>query len=174
MEDIQNLGRRRGDPGVAGSNGDPLGYLLMGHGEEGGLRARSTTVTNDDGSVHRIINIGVPSNHPMAAPQPNGPNGLHNMRLGPMPLPVPPTFIIRLRRPRDGNDFSGNTLNTNGAGPRVNIAPHREPTDEELSRIDDHVGRITEALNVMIARFSELYVGQQLMRIARVVNRDEF
>ena len=93
-----------------------------------------------------------------------------------MPLPVPPTFIIRIRRPRNGNDLpsDNNSLNTNGAGPRVNIAPHREPSEEELTQINNHVGRITEALNVMIGRFAELYVGQQLMRIGRALGREEF
>lgn len=91
------------------------------------MRARSTTVENDDGSVHRIINIGVPSDHPMAAPEPNGPAGLHNMRMGPFPMPAAPQFVIRIRRPRNGN--IANPVPGGGGGPAVNIAPHRDPTD---------------------------------------------
>ena len=69
MSEIEGLGRPRRDPGVAGTADNPLGYLLMGGpGAQGGLRAASTNVTHDDGSVHRVINIGVPSDHPMAAP----------------------------------------------------------------------------------------------------------
>ena len=103
-----------------------------------GLRAGHAMVTNDDGSVHRVVNIGVPHDHPLAAPEPNGPAGLHNMRLGAMPLPVAPTFVIRMRRPRerenennDGPDVTAGPASA-GSGPRVTIAPHREVTDEEL------------------------------------------
>ena len=133
-----------------------------------GLRARHATVVNDDGSVHRVVNIGVPADHPLAAPEANGPAGLHNMRLGAMPLPVAPTFIIRMRRPRQPPSGSSNNDDPEvtagpaiaGTGPRVNIAPHREVTEEELRQIDSHIDRITVALNVMIARFQEIFIGQ--------------
>ena len=103
-----------------------------------GLRARHATVVNPDGSVHRVVNIGVPPDHPLASAEPNGPAGLHNMRLGAMPLPVAPTFIIRMRRPREpprGGDIGPDVTAgpaIAGSGPRVNIAPQREVTEEEL------------------------------------------
>lgn len=128
---------------------------------------------NEDGSIHRIVNIGVPPDHPLAAPIPNGPAGLHNMRLGAMPLPVAPTFIIRMRRPRDRGTGSDDGPDVTagpaiaGSGPRVTIAPHREVTDEELQQIDRHIDRITVALNIMIGRFQEIFLGQQLARMQR-------
>ena len=54
----------------------------------------------------------------------------------------------------------------NRSGPAVNIAPHREPTEEELRQIDNHVDHITQALNVMIGRFQELFIGRTLARIS--------
>ena len=60
---------------------------------------RTTHVSNDDGSISRIINIGVPPDHPLAdTTSPAGNSGLHNLRLGPIRLPVAPTFVIRIMR----------------------------------------------------------------------------
>jgi len=42
----------------------------------------------------------VPSDHPLADPTSlAGNSGLHNLRLGPIRLPVAPTFVIRIMRP---------------------------------------------------------------------------
>ena len=49
----------------------------------------------------RLINIGVPSTHPFADTNSQaGNSGLYNLRIGPIRLPVAPTFMIRLQRPR--------------------------------------------------------------------------
>ena len=170
-------GRPEADTNRVGNIANHLGELL---GNSGQLRSRSTTVENEDGSVNRIINIGVPSGHPMAAPEPNGPAGLHNMRLGPFPMPAAPTFIIRMRRPRNSRGNLANLGNPdpeNRRGPAVNIAPHREPTEDELRQIDSHVDHITQALNVMIGRFQELFIGRTLARVSRAfegVSAEEF
>ena len=71
------------------------------------MRAVSSNIRNDDGSVSRVINIGVPRDHPLADPEsPAGPSGLHNLRIGPIRLPVAPTFIIRVRRAVNPNLMS--------------------------------------------------------------------
>ena len=155
FEAIQALGRVAGRPEAdtnrVGNMAEQLGELLSNSGQ---LRSRATTVENDDGSINRIINIGVPSDHPMAAPEANGPAGLHNMRMGPFPMPAAPTFVIRIRRPRNGNSVSSVPASQlPRSGPSVNIAPHREPTQDELVQIDSHVDHITQALNVMVGRF---------------------
>ena len=65
------------------------------------MRALSTNVTNNDGSISRVINIGVPRNHPLAdLDSEAGPTGLHNLRIGPVRLPRAPTFVVRIRGPR--------------------------------------------------------------------------
>ncbi len=64
------------------------------------MRALSTNVRNPDGSISRVINIGVPSGHPLADPDSSaGPTGLHNLRIGPIRLPRAPTFVVRIRGP---------------------------------------------------------------------------
>lgn len=76
------------------------------------MRAVSSTVTNDDGSISRIINIGVPRDHPLADPNsPAGPSGLHNLRIGPIRLPVAPTFVIRVMRMRNTNNRDPSSTN---------------------------------------------------------------
>lgn len=61
------------------------------------MRAKSTTVTTSDGTSMRLINIGVPITHPFADTQSQaGNSGLYNLRIGPIKLPVAPTFMIRL------------------------------------------------------------------------------
>lgn len=43
--------------------------------------------------------MGVPRDHPFADPESiAGPGGLYNIRVGPIRLPAPPTFVVRLRR----------------------------------------------------------------------------
>ena len=65
---------------------------------EAGMRAAHAEVTNDDGSVSRVISIGVPRDHPFADPESEaGTSGLHNLRIGPIRLPVAPTFVVRVR-----------------------------------------------------------------------------
>ena len=105
--DNQNSNENESRPnrfGLLGDNpfgariGDPLFTT------SNGMRAVSSTVPNDDGSISRIINIGVPRDHPLADPNsPAGPSGLHNLRIGPIRLPIAPTFIIRVRRMRNPN-----------------------------------------------------------------------
>ena len=69
-------------------------------GMETGMRALSTNVTGADGSISRVINIGVPRDHPLADPTSEaGPTGLHNLRIGPVRLPRAPTFVVRIRGP---------------------------------------------------------------------------
>ena len=59
---------------------------------------------NDDGSVSRVISIGVPRDHPFADPESGvGTSGLHNLRIGPIRLPVAPTFVVRVRRGNRAN-----------------------------------------------------------------------
>jgi len=49
----------------------------------------------------RLINIGVPRSHPFADTNSEaGNSGLYNLRIGPIRLPVAPTFMIRMQRPR--------------------------------------------------------------------------
>ena len=85
-----------------------------------GMRSHSTDVTHADGSVTRVINIGVPSDHPLAdMDRRAGVSGLHNIRIGPIRLPPAPTFIIRLPRgtalngPNAPDSRGGNNLGTN-------------------------------------------------------------
>ena len=62
------------------------------------------------------------------------------MRIGPIPLPIAPTFIIRIKKPRDGVATTrDNFIPENVTGPRVNIAPVREPTETDFRHIDSHV-----------------------------------
>jgi len=71
---------------------------------EAGMRAAHTEVTNDDGSISRVISIGVPRDHPFADPESEaGTSGLHNLRIGPIRLPVAPTFVVRVRRGNRAN-----------------------------------------------------------------------
>ena len=48
-----------------------------------GIRARSTTLRMGNGNVVSVINIGVPSEHPLAdSNSMAGPSGLHNVQVG--------------------------------------------------------------------------------------------
>jgi hypothetical protein len=77
-----------------------LGRPSNALGMETGMRALSTNVTGADGSISRVINIGVPRDHPLADPTSEaGPTGLHNLRIGPVRLPRAPTFVVRIRGP---------------------------------------------------------------------------
>jgi hypothetical protein len=45
-----------------------------------GVRARSTTIRLNNGDLFQIVNIGVPSGHPLADNNSMaGPSGLHNV-----------------------------------------------------------------------------------------------
>ena len=129
-----------------------------------GMRAQSTNVTAADGSVARVINIGVPRDHPLADPTSEaGPTGLHNLRIGPVRLPRAPTFVVRIRGPHLGTELQ-RELNADGTNRIVNIDPRRadntgDPTPEELELIDHHVNRITLAINSMINTFNHLFSG---------------
>lgn len=70
-----------------------------GFNHQNGMRARSTNITHADGSVSRVISIGVPEDHLFADPDSHAGNqGLRNLRIGPIRLPAPPTFVIRIKR----------------------------------------------------------------------------
>ena len=63
-----------------------------------GMQARTFDIKNRDGSTSKVIQIGVPADHPFAEYDPEiGQHGLHNIRIGPILLPAPPAFIIRSR-----------------------------------------------------------------------------
>jgi hypothetical protein len=97
------------------------------------MRAVSSTVPNDDGSISRIINIGVPRDHPLADPNsPAGPSGLHNLRIGPIRLPIAPTFIIRVRRMRNPNQSATSTTEPTNTDEPMG----RDPEPEEMQIID--------------------------------------
>ena len=64
-----------------------------------GIRARSTTVTNPDGTFSQVINIGVPQDHPLADPNSQaGSSNLYNLRMGNIRVPPAPQFVINMRR----------------------------------------------------------------------------
>lgn len=84
---------------------------------QNGMRSHSTDVTHADGSVTRVINIGVPADHPMAdGDRRAGVSGLHNIRIGPIRLPPAPTFIIRLPR---GTALNGVNAPDSTGGPNL-------------------------------------------------------
>ena len=56
MPNLSNQRRRAAATGSDGAQAAP----------EHGIRARSTQVRHNDGSVSQVINIGVPRDHPMA------------------------------------------------------------------------------------------------------------
>ena len=61
--------------------------------------------TNHEGSndsVYRVINIGVRQGSIIAdLNSPAGVSNLFNMKLGPLTLPVAPTFLLKVRGPED-------------------------------------------------------------------------
>jgi hypothetical protein len=63
-----------------------------------GMRQRTQDVRHRDGSITKVISIGVPIDHPYADVEmgPSG-DGLYNVRVGPLRLPMPPTFLVRQR-----------------------------------------------------------------------------
>ena len=63
--------------------------------ESRGMRARSTTVRNSDGTTSNVINIGVPQDHPLAdRDRQAGSSGLYNLRVNGMQMPEAPEFVI--------------------------------------------------------------------------------
>ena len=69
----------------------------------GGVRTRSTRVRREDGSISQVINIGVPEDHPLADRNNQvGDSGLYNIRMGPIPVPPAPQFVINYRRNAQG------------------------------------------------------------------------
>ena len=134
----------------------------------------STNVTNPDGSISRVINIGVPRAHPLADPNSTaGPTGLHNLRIGPVNLPRAPTFVVRIRGPL-ARPYEGEQT---GENRQINVDTRaretEEPTEEELRRIDEHVERITGAINSMIGTFQNLFSGYQFMRMHQAFSNGE-
>ena len=106
---------------------------------ENGMRARSTTLNHADGSMSRVISIGVPSDHPFADPASMaGPTGLHNLRIGPIRLPRAPTFIIRVRGPRNGEGRGGATMpaNIDGVGDNDSLPLQVRPGLNDDNEID--------------------------------------
>ena len=105
------------------------------------MRALSTNVTNNDGSISRVINIGVPRNHPLAdLDSEAGATGLHNLRIGPVRLPRAPTFVVRIRGPRLEEGLQ-REYDADGTNRVINIDPRvrhntNEPTADELALID--------------------------------------
>lgn len=95
----------------------------------------------------------MPADHPLADPNsPAGNSGLHNLRLGPIRLPVAPTFVIRIMRPMPNVTLlSAANLNYE-MNPTVRIGTN-DPTPEELLVIDNHIERISATINRMIMRF---------------------
>ena len=98
MPNLSNQRRRAGAAGASGANGAQAA-------PEHGIRARSTQVRHNDGSVSQVINIGVPRDHPMAdTEQQPGPTGLYNMRIGAIRIPAAPQFVINVHRNRGENN----------------------------------------------------------------------
>jgi hypothetical protein len=80
-----------------------------------------------------------------------GSQGLYNLRIGPVRLPAAPTFVVRMRGA--GSEDPG----ARGRGPALaNIAEEAEENRRvtiteasatEMAHIEEHVGRITQAIN---------------------------
>jgi len=131
------------------------------------MRARARDVRARDGSTSRVISIGVPQDHPFADTDNRiGESDLFNMRIGPVRLPPAPTIIIRMQGPNQTR-ARARTIGARGDMPEqepdpsefsraIRINPRNEgqdPTDQELEEVDQHVERITGAINMMISRF---------------------
>jgi hypothetical protein len=55
-----------------------------------GMRARSTTFRTGNGNIVSVINIGVPTDHPLAdSGSMAGPSGLANVQVGGISMPAP-------------------------------------------------------------------------------------
>lgn len=55
-----------------------------------GIRARSTTFRTGNGNIVSVINIGVPTDHPLAdGASMAGPSGLANVQVGGISMPAP-------------------------------------------------------------------------------------
>ena len=136
MPNLQNQRR----PAAGGAQQPP---------NEHGIRARSTQVRHNDGSVSQVINIGVPADHPMADTESQpGPTGLYNMRMGAIRIPAAPQFVINVHRNRGENNVDlqvGNQPSTGSGGD--------QPNPEEQAQIDQQVERLTGAINRMLASF---------------------
>ena len=74
------------------------------------MRSKTTQITNRDGSISRVISIGVPRDHPFADLETNPGSGLHNIRVGRIRLPNPPTFVVR-EMAEDGQGVSREDYN---------------------------------------------------------------
>ena len=69
------------------------------------FRARSTTFRNSSGQTFSIVNVGLPSDHPMAhASEVPGARGLHNMNIMGIPMPAPQFVVAHRARPEGGSD----------------------------------------------------------------------
>ena len=65
-----------------------------------GLTTQAREVRRPDGSLIKVINIGVPRNHPFADHDRRAvPSDLYNLIVGPIRLPPAPTILIRIRGP---------------------------------------------------------------------------
>jgi len=132
-------------------------------------------VTNRDGSISRVISIGVPADHPFADLEMNsGNSGLHNIRIGPIRLLAPPTFIVRIRP--HGQELHPESESAEEylhvreqAGIRpdqrvVHIDTHLN-NEAEFGQITEQVDRITGAINSLITSFQSLFSGMQFLRM---------
>lgn len=114
---------------------------------EDGIQTESYIKENDDGSVYRLINIGVPSNHPLADPYSKaGASSLHNLKIGPISLPVAPTFTIRVRAGRENRQPMGLDSQQN---PHVPIGS-QSPSLTEVATLVTSIETMAVAINSIL------------------------
>lgn len=80
-----------------------------------GIRARSTTLRMGNGNVVSVINIGVPSEHPLAdSSSMAGPSGLHNVQVGGIQMPAPQFVVVHRSGESEPGAEGAAASNSNG------------------------------------------------------------
>jgi hypothetical protein len=145
------------------------------------MRSHTKIVQNRDGSFSRVITLGVPRDHPFADPDaPVGDGNLHNVRIGPIRLPAPPTFVVRFRptvggmtREEEREEFADirNRANIRENQRVVHIdAPQGGDEEAQVEGLNQQIGRITGAINHLIGTFQRLFTGMEFLRMNLAVD----
>ena len=85
------------------------------------IRAQSKIVKNPNGVSYRVINVGVPREHQLADLSSRaGSSDLFNLKIGPIKLPVAPTFMIKLGKNAQANQRESSTALSPAQGSSTN------------------------------------------------------
>jgi len=124
----------------------------------GGIRARSTTFRTNNGETVSVINIGVPSDHPLAdGNSMAGPSGLHNVQVGGIQMPAPQFMVVHNQ---DANGATTNPLSatTQAANPLAGGTGNEQGV------------QIESLVNNLLRSFMDVFNGREFLRMQMQYN----